>query len=119
MIRKNIHEVPAAHLIAAVLQSDALLEKMQHELIRVLPGITINELKTLLREEILRTEVIEGEDATEADAMLTRIAQLRAKGLTMTQTIKVLTGQQHSKDADEEDEYHVLMHDMRHSGEGG
>ena len=113
------HEVPAPYLIAAVLQSDTLLGQVQRELYRALPGITIDHLRQFLREDILREEVTVGIKAEEAEALLNRVQQLRAKGLSMTQTLKVVTGQVPSDDDSSESVYQILLDDKRLGVEGG
>jgi hypothetical protein len=119
MAQKIPHEIPAAHLIAAVLQSDAILGQLQRELYRALPGISLERLRQVLREEILRHETILGPKAEEADALLKRMEQLRAKGLSTTQALKVVTGQAPSEGDPNADVYQILLDDMRHGGEGG
>ncbi|MCC7449187.1 MAG: hypothetical protein IT324_17340 [Anaerolineae bacterium] len=119
MSQQIFHEVPAAHLVSAVLQSDTLLNQLQRELYRALPGITVERLRQLLRDEILQREMIEGHAASEAQALLKRMEQLKARGLSPTQTLRAVTGQA-STDADNEsDAFHILFDDKRYAGEGG
>jgi hypothetical protein len=118
MSHQSLHEVPVSHLIAAVLQSDSLLSQLQREIYRAVPGVSIEQLRQLLRDQILRADMINGPKANEAESLLQRITQLRAKGLSMTQTLKVVTGQEKAA-RDDEDVYRVLIDDMRNGGEGG
>jgi hypothetical protein len=113
---KVIHEVPAAHLVAAVLQSDTILGQLQRELYRALPGISFEELRELLRGEILRGEVINGTDAEEAQALLDRMNQLRSRGLSTTQALRAVTDE---KASDEDEVYRILSDDKRSAGSGG
>lgn len=117
MPQKIVHEVPAQHLLAAVLQSDSILGQVQRELIRLLPGISIAQLRQMLRDEILRRDVIEGSQAQEAEALLARMVQLRERGLTTTQTLKAVTGEVPADN--EEDAFHIMREDKRASGGGG
>src|ERR1700674_1425404 len=106
MPQKIIHEVPAQHLLAAVLQSDNILGQVQRELYRLLPGISTAQLRQMLRDDILRHEVVEGTQAQEAEALLARIVQLRERGLTTTQTLKAVTGEAPS---DNEEDAFLIM----------
>ena len=117
MPQKIVHEVPAQHLLAAVLQSDNILGQVQRELYRLLPGISIAQLRQMLRDEILRRDLIEGPQAQEAEALLARIVQLRERGLSTTQTLKAVTGEAPSDN--EEDAFHIMREDKRASGGGG
>ena len=119
MTNKVVHEVPAKHLIAAVLQSDGVLGHIQREIIRLLPGISIDALRQMLREELLRPETIEGPQAQEAQLMLDRMAQLRSRGLTMTQTLNRVTSPTKTDSEDDDDAFHIMMNDKRSSGGGG
>ncbi len=119
MSQQILHEVPAAHLVSAVLQSDTLLNQLQRELYRALPGITVERLRQLLRDEILQRDMVEGHHASEAQALLKRMEQLKAKGLSATQTLRAVTGEA-AVDADSDAEaYHILFDDKRYAGEGG
>ena len=117
MPQKVVHEVPSQHLLAAVLQSDNILGQVQRELYRLLPGISIAQLRQMLRVEILRSEVIEGPQAQEAEALLARIVQLRERGLSTTQTLKAVTGEAPADN--EEDAFHIMREDKRAAGGGG
>jgi hypothetical protein len=112
-----VHEVPAQYLLAAVMQSDWIVEQVKHQLRRALPELTTDQIRELLREKVLRPEILHGKDAEDALALTRRAEQLRASGLTMTQTIKVLTDP--SDDSEEEDVYRILMDDMHQSTFGG
>ncbi|HVO43361.1 MAG TPA: hypothetical protein VMT34_12090 [Aggregatilineales bacterium] len=115
---KTIHTVPATYLVAAVLQSDTILGHLQRELYRALPGITVEQLREMLQTEILRSDVVTGDIAQEAQSLQRRMEELRRKGLTMTQTLEVVTGQR-SAAIDEDDVYHILREDKRYAGDGG
>lgn len=119
MSQQVLHEVPAAHLVSAVLQSDKFLNQLQRELYRALPGITVERLRQLLRDEILQREMIEGHYAHEAEALLNRMEQLKAKGLSATQTLRAVTGQMPVEADSESESFHILFDDKRYAGEGG
>jgi hypothetical protein len=119
MSQNPIHEVPANHVLAAVLQSDAVLGQVQREIYRLLPGISIEQLRSMLRSDLLQRGLVEGEDAQEAEALLKRMSALRARGLTETQTLKAVTGREKVAEDDEDDVYHILMQDKRSAGGGG
>ena len=72
-----LHEVPVSHLIAAVLQSDSLLGQLQREIYRAVPGVSVDQLRQILRDQILRADMINGPKANEAEALLQRAQQLR------------------------------------------
>jgi len=117
MAQKIVHEVPAQHLLAAVLQSDSILGQVQRELYRLLPGVNNAQLRQMLRDEILQRDLIEGPQAQEAEALLGRMAQLRQRGLTTTQTMQAVTGELPGDN--EEDAFHIMREDKRASGGGG
>src|SRR5260221_838659 len=119
MSEKVIHEVPVNHLLAAVLQSDSILGQVQREVYRLLPGVSVEQLRQMLRDEILRTEVVEGPRAEEAQLLLDRMAQLRARGLTMTQTLQRVTSPTKTGDEDDDDAFHVMQNGKRSSVGGG
>src|SRR5450432_1216763 len=119
MAEKIIHEVPANHLLAAVLQSDSILGQLQREIYRLLPGISIEQLRKMLHDEILRSELVDGPQAQEAHLLLERMEQLRSRGLSMTQTFKRVTSPTKDSDEDDDDAYHIMMNDKRSSGGGG
>jgi hypothetical protein len=119
MTQKTVHEVPASHLLAAVLQRDSILSHIQLETFRLLPGISIEELRQMLRDELLRPEMISGEDAQEAQMMLDRINDLRKRGLTMTQTLNAVTSPIKTTDEDEDDAFQIITNDKRGSSGGG
>jgi hypothetical protein len=119
MTDKVVHEVPDRHLIAAVLQSDAVLIQVQREIYRLLPGISVEELREILREGILRSDVTEGEQAEAAHELLDRMAKLRSRGLTMTQTLKRVTSPTKTDDEDDDDAFRIMKDDKRSSGSGG
>ena len=119
MSQQIFHEVPAAHLVSAVLQSDTLLNQLQRELYRALPGITVERLRQLLRDEILQREMIEGHHASEAQALLKRMDQLKARGLSPTQTLNAVTGRTPVEADGESETFHILFDDKRYAGEGG
>ncbi len=106
-----VHEVPAPQLIAAVLQSDWILDQLKRELRRVLPDLTTEQLRQILRERVLQQDMTNGKDAQEAATLIKRVEQLRASGLTMTQTVKALT--------EEEEAYRIMLDDKRSAGGGG
>jgi hypothetical protein len=112
-----VHAVPAQFLLAAVLQSDWIVDQVQHELRRALPDLTTEQIRELLREKVLRPEILQGTEAEEALTLTRRAEQLRASGLTTTQTFKVLTDP--SDPSEEEDVYRILLDDMHQSGFGG
>jgi hypothetical protein len=114
---KVIHEVPAAHLVAAVLQSDVILGQLQRELYRALPGISFEELRGLFRDEVLRKEVTTGDEAEAAQALLDRMNQLRRQGLTQTQALRAVTDP--TKAEDEDDVFRILSDDKWSGGSGG
>ena len=116
MAQKIIHEVPAKHVLAAVLQSDTVLGQVHRELYRLLPGVNIKQLRQMLRDELLRPEVVEGSAAEEAHLLLERMRQLQARGLTMTQTLKTVSTANEDED---EDAFQILMEDKRTAGGGG
>src|SRR5258706_15959842 len=107
MTNKIIHEVPVNHLLAAVLQSDSILGQVQSEIYRLLPGISIDQLRQLLREEILRADMVEGPQAQEAQLLLNRMAELRSRGLTMTQTLNRVTSPTKASEDDEDDAFNI------------
>lgn len=115
-MQRIVHEVPAHHLIAAVLQSDWIVEQLRRELRRVLPDLTSEQLRGILRERVLQHEVIEGTGAQEAETLIKRVEQLRAAGLTMTQTVQALTDE---SSTDEEEAYRILLEDKHSAGGGG
>lgn len=119
MTQKIIHEVPAKHVLAAVLQNDSILGQVQREIYRLLPGVSIEQLRKMLRDELLRPEVIEGSQAEEAQLLLERMRQLRAQGLTMTQTLKAVTSPTKTSDDEDDDAYHIMTDDKRSAGGGG
>src|SRR5258706_1399652 len=119
MTNNVVHEVPAKHLIAAVLQSDSVLGHVQREILRLLPGISIDALRQMLREELLRPEAIEGPQAQEAQLMLDRMAQLRSRGLTMTQTLNRVPSPTKTDSEDDDDAFHIMINDKRSSGGAG
>ena len=119
MTEKVIHEVPVNHLLAAVLQSDGILGQVQREVYRLLPGVSVEQLRQMLRDEILRPEVVEGPRAEEAQLLLDRMAKLRSSGLTMTQTLQRVTSPTKSGDDEDDDAFHIMRNDKRSSGGGG
>ncbi len=119
MAQKIIHEVPAKHVLAAVLQSDAVLGQVHREIYRLLPGVSIKQLRQMLRDELLRPEVVDGSAAAEAQLLLERVRQLQAQGLTMTQTLKAVTSPTKTSEDEDEDTYQILMEDKRSAGSGG
>jgi hypothetical protein len=119
MPHPHVHEVPVAHLIAAVLQTDSILNQLQRELVRTVPGITCDQLRQILRDDLLRQDVVEGAKAQEAEAMIGRINKLRARGLSMTQTLKMVTGEAETTEAEDSEVYRILLEDMRDAGHGG
>jgi hypothetical protein len=112
-----VHDVPAQFLLAAVLQSDWIIEQIQRQLRRALPELTAEQIRELLRDKVLRPEILRGKDAEDAQSLIHRAEQLHASGLTMTQTIKALTDD--SVASEEEDVYRILMDDMHQSTFGG
>ncbi len=111
MSARVMHEVPAPQLIAAVLQSDNVLAQVQREVVRLLPGISIDQLREILRAELLRPEALNGEQAEQAHKLLDRMAQLRSRGLSMTQTLKAVTSPTGTGEDEEEDAYNVMIED--------
>jgi len=116
-VQHIVHDVPAQFLLAAVLQSDWIVEQVQRQLRRALPELTNEQIRELLRDKVLRPEMLHGKDAEDALSLIHRAEQLHASGLTMTQTIKALTDP--TEESEEEDVYHILMDDMHQSSFGG
>ena len=119
MAEKIIHEVPANHLLAAVLQSDSILGQVQREVVRLLPGISIEQLRQILRDELLSSEFVSGPKADEAQLLLDRMKELQSRGLSMTQTLKRVTSPTKTDPEDEDDAFNIMRHDKRSSGGGG
>ena len=115
--QRIVHDVPAQYLLAAVLQSDTIVEQVRRQLRRALPDLSASQIRELLHEQVLRSDVQHGTEATEALTLLRRAEQLHATGLTTTQTFKVLTDPE--DESDEEDVYRILLDDMHQSGYGG
>ncbi len=65
-------EVTDPHLVAAVLQSDTVIRALQRELRLVYPDhlISSETLRALLRSDILRSEMLHGEQAAAARGRL-------------------------------------------------
>jgi hypothetical protein len=115
--RHVVHDVPAQFLLAAVLQSDWIVDQVKQQLRRALPDLTTEQIRELLREKVLRADILDGKDAEEALTLIHRAEQLRASGLTMTQTVKALTNL--GDDSEEDDVYRILLDDMHASSFGG
>lgn len=115
--QRVVHDVPAQFLLAAVLQSDWIVEQVKRQLRRALPDLTSEQIRELLREKVLRSDIQQGKDAEDALALTKRAEELHAAGLTTTQTFKVLTDP--GDLSEEEDVYRVLLDDMHQSGYGG
>ena len=73
-------------LVGAVLQSDPLIAVLRRELRRISPGARIDseELLETLREDVLKREVVEGEDARSAGGKVKR-----ASGRTLRKRARV------------------------------
>lgn len=72
-------------LVAAVLQSDQVLAVLRRELKRVSPKarIEVDELRSVLKEEVLKRDVVEGDEAKLAGTRLKRAAmrELRKRAI--------------------------------------
>jgi len=70
--------------IAAILQSETLIDAVRKELRKLFSGIKVEtpELENIIKFEVLKREVIEGEDATKAS---TRIRKATAKAIKKVQ----------------------------------
>ena len=119
MSEKTIHEVPAIYLVAAVLQNDTVLAQVQRDIFRFLPGISIDQLRQILRDEVLRPDVVDGPEAKQAQLMLDRVKQLQSKGLSMTGALKVVTSPTKTSEDDEDDAFIILTDDKRNATSGG
>jgi hypothetical protein len=79
-------EALSRFFLGAVLLSDPVLEVVRRELRRLTPGakIEVDEIETVLRQDVIKREVIEGEKADEARKQLGRAASraLKAKSKT-------------------------------------
>jgi hypothetical protein len=114
--QKIVHEVPAPELIAAVIQSNWIIDQLLRQLNRVLPDLTAPQLRDLIREKVLLPSVTEGIQAQDAIALIKRMEDMRKAGLSMTQTIQVLSDPAASE---ADDLYRILVDDMRAAGHGG
>jgi hypothetical protein len=67
-------EVTDPHLVAAVLQSDTMIRALQRELRQLDPNCLVpsDTLRALLRTQILRGEMVHGEQAAAARSRLVR-----------------------------------------------
>jgi hypothetical protein len=67
-------EATSRFVIARLLQSDALLTTLRRELRRISPGVRVDldELRELLRTDVLKRDALEGEKADSADRMVKR-----------------------------------------------
>ena len=74
------------HLVAAILQSDSLIRELQRELRLVSPNLLIpsETLRTVLRDQIIRAEILQDERATAAQGIVSRAAEKRKTRTTGT-----------------------------------
>lgn len=72
--------------IGAVLQTDPILDTIRRELRRVSPDVKIDseQIKDVLRNEVIKREVLEGEKATEAVKKINRSASKALRAATKT-----------------------------------
>lgn len=78
---RNHKQALSRFAIGAILQSDAVRAVLRRELRRLSPEVRIDpeEIQTVLVNEVLKREVVEGDQATEARKRLARIAARKAK----------------------------------------
>ncbi len=110
-------DMSASHLVASVLNSNAVLALVLRELYRIVPGLTVEDLKEILRNEVLRPEMLHGALAEQADAILKRASRLQSIGLSTTEMRKVISHP--AGDDIEEDVHQILLDDKRHGGTAG
>jgi hypothetical protein len=69
-----------------VLQTDSVLDTIRRELRRVSPDVKIDseQIKDVLRNEVIKREVLEGEKATEAVKKINRSASKALRAATKT-----------------------------------
>ena len=91
---RNHKQALSRFAIGAILQSDAVLTVLRRELRRLSPEVKIDpeEIQTVLLNEVLKREVVEGDQATEARKKLARIAARKAKEVAQTASTPVPAG---------------------------
>ncbi len=69
-----------------MLQTDSVLDTIRRELRRVSPDVKIDseQIKDVLRNEVIKREVLEGEKATEAVKKINRSASKALRAATKT-----------------------------------
>ncbi len=111
-------EVTDGYLIAAILQSDAAVRAIRRELNQVYPNllITSEAIRAVLRDKIMRQEVLDSEHLQAAYAMLKQVNALSAEKRRTRST-----GMLPPLPANEEDErlQDALWHDKTQATGGG
>jgi hypothetical protein len=111
-------EITDGYLIAAILQSDAAVRAIRRELNQVYPNLLISSeaIRSVLREMILRQEVLDSEHLKTAYLMLKQVNALSSEKRRTRTTVQL--PQVSSNDEDE----HVrdtLWHDKTQAIGGG
>lgn len=91
---RNHKQALSRFAIGAILQSDAVRAVLRRELRRLSPEVRIDpdEIQAVLINEVLKREVVEGDQATEARKRLARIAARKAKESTQAASTPVIVG---------------------------
>jgi hypothetical protein len=65
------------HSIAAILLSDQIIRYIRRELKKLSPGVKIDlsEIKGVLRSEVIKIDVIEGEEAKKAQTLIKKLGE--------------------------------------------
>lgn len=71
------HQATNSHTLAAVLLSDQMLNHLRLGLRRLFPSVAVDakSLASSLRNEVLKRELVEGEDSTAATALVKKVAR--------------------------------------------
>ncbi len=94
---EEFHEEMAAlnpFLVGAVLRSEAVLSVVRRELRRVMPGakVPLDDLAEVLREDVLKRDVVEGEEARLAGGRTKRAASRQLRKRVKKADADALTG---------------------------
>src|SRR5262245_1826314 len=102
------------HLVAAILQSDSMIRELQRELRLVNPNLMIpsETLRAVLRDQIIRSEILQGERAAAAQGIIAKATEKRKTRTTGTFSVAV---------PDDPDEHvgDTLRHDKTQASGGG
>jgi hypothetical protein len=109
-------EITDGYLIAAILQSDAAVRAVRRELNQVFPNllITSEAIRNVLRERIMRQEVLDSQHLQAAYATLKQVNALSAEKRRTRST-----GTLPQVPSNEDDEKDALWHDKTQAGGGG